>query len=644
MMRPPLPARPILWAQVMGCVAGLGVALVVYTLALKVPLPAGLDLAEGSAGIRLLLLGIPVALIGTFSLRSRPGEWTSLTTVLLFFGVILSSVWSSAASGGSLVGGLLPWNDASGYYTDATRLIDGGMLSVFSARRPLFAGALAALLDLSGRDLQITLAILAFVMGVAVYHSAAAIARSDGALAGALMSLVILAFARRFVGTTLTDGLGLAAGSLAFAVLWVGAKRKHRWLTLFGLLLATTALVVRAGAFFVLPGLILWRAWLLGTSGRARMALVAEGIGAVGLGFLLNILVLKAIGPPGAAPFSNFTYTLYGLAAGGNGWKQVYLDHPGLASLAEPAQSRRALELAFALIRTEPLGLLRGSLRSWADYLSGTWISVYGFMGGPAFFSVPVVRLGVFVAAATGIVACVIHRREAQCSLLLAGLLGIFLSVPFVPPIDADSMRAYAATLPVTAAIAAIGAGYGWRWISHRRRETSPAPGGADWSATALGAGMVAFLLLGPLAVRLTAHPAAVSSPDCPVGQEGQVVRVSPDARVDLVPARPGFRTRVPTVRIDDFRNGLDRLAFADPELGAEFAALESGTTILSTADVLTGRPVWLMIRSQDLPSVDIPIGVCAVPSENELPRRHGFVYVESLAPLRPQAHDNGGE
>jgi hypothetical protein len=619
------------------------VAVLAYVLALSAPLAAGLDFGEGSAGIPHLLQGVSVLLMGAFALQGRPRAWASLATVLVFFGVVLSSLWSSAASSESLVGGLFPWSDASGYYIDANRLLDGGLLSAFSARRPLFAGALATLLDLSGRNLQIALAALVFLIGVAVYLSAASVGRSDGALAGALMALVLLAFARRFVGTTLTDGLGLAFGALAFAVLWIGAKRRHRWLTLLGIFLATIALAVRAGAFFVLPGLILWRAWLLGGSARTRLAYAAEGIGAVGLGFLLNAIVLKGIGPPDAAPFSNFAHTLYGLAAGGKGWNQVYQDNPGLSSLAEPEQSRKAFELALALIRNQPIGLVRGTLNSWSDYFSGSFIGVYGFVEGPVLLSLPVVRLGVFAAAGTGIVGCVIDRREPRCSLLLVALLGILLSVPFVPPIDADLMRAYAATIPVTAAIAGVGAGYGWRWISRRRRVATRDPDVSDQVAPGVGLLLVAFLLAGPLAVRLTARPSVLAAPECPEGQEAFVVRVAAGARIDLVPARPPFQTRVPTVRIDDFRNGLDRLASLYPEIAAEFAGLEWGTTILHTADVVSGRLVWMMVRSEDLPSGDGPIGVCAVRSENDLPRQYGFVYAESIVAPRPQSEAPGG-
>ena len=113
------------------------------------------------------------------------------------------------------------------------------------------------------------------------------------------------------------------------------------------------------------------------------------------------------------------------------------------------------------------------------------------------------------------------------------------------------------------------------------------------------------------------------------------MVRASSGARLDLVPTRPSLRTRVPTVRIDDFRDGLNRLAFLYPEIAAEFAGLDSGTTILHTADVVSGRLVWIMVPSEDLPSSNAPVGVCAVPSQNELPRQYGFLYAQSIVMAR---------
>ncbi len=40
---------------------------------------------------------------------------------------------------------------------------------------------------------------------------------------------------------------------------------------------------------------------------------------------------------------------------------------------------------------------------------------------------------------------------------MLAATVGVLLSVPFVPPIDSNAMRAYAATIAFTAMLSALG-------------------------------------------------------------------------------------------------------------------------------------------------------------------------------------------
>jgi hypothetical protein len=94
----------------------------------------------------------------------------------------------------------------------------------------------------------------------------------------------------------------------------------------------------------------------------------------------------------------------------------------------------------------------------------------------------------------------------------------------------------------------------------------------------------------------------------------------------------------VPTVRLDDFRDGLDAFAYMYPEISAEFAALDSGTTILHGAEVVTGRPLWLMLHTEDVPADEALLGVCAVPSSSEIARKYGFMYAKSATVFVPRS------
>src|SRR5262249_34432527 len=109
------------------------------------------------------------------------GTLGSLTATLGLFSLPLLALWSHVGIHGSAVGGLLPFSDASGYYYDARRLLDGHLMG-WSARRPLFPSVLATLLGLTGQNLQVTLAILVGLNAVACFLLAHEIKASHGTL------------------------------------------------------------------------------------------------------------------------------------------------------------------------------------------------------------------------------------------------------------------------------------------------------------------------------------------------------------------------------------------------------------------------------------------------------------------------------
>src|SRR5262249_36126452 len=151
------------------------------------------------------------------SRRGSAGTLASLTVTLLLFSLPLLALWAHVGIHGNAVGGLLPFSDASGYYYDARRLIDGHLMG-WAARRPLFPGLLATLLGLTGQNLQVTLAILVALSAVACFLLAHEIRTSHGALAACIVVILLLLFYRfdGGLGTTLTENLGLALGMVSF--------------------------------------------------------------------------------------------------------------------------------------------------------------------------------------------------------------------------------------------------------------------------------------------------------------------------------------------------------------------------------------------------------------------------------------------
>jgi len=131
---------------------------------------------------------------------------------------------------------------------------------------------------------------------------------------------ILFLFYRRFIGTTLTENLGLSLGAVGLAVLWRGSRERQHARVLIGIFLLSLALNARAGAFFVLPLLVLWGMWLFRGRSRLSLRFLVEGIGVVLLAFAINLLLLKVLAPEGSTAFSNFSYTFYGLVVGGKGW------------------------------------------------------------------------------------------------------------------------------------------------------------------------------------------------------------------------------------------------------------------------------------------------------------------------------------
>jgi hypothetical protein len=374
----------------------------------------------------------------------------------------------------------------------------------------------------------------------------------------------------------------------------------------------------RAGAFFVLPLLVIWAAWVLREKKIVSLPVLAMAVGAIVAGFLINTLMFRALASPEGTPFSNFSYTLYDLASGGKGWQQVKKDHPEIMQLSEPAYSQKIYALALAEIKQHPGNFANGVLKTWPAFFSWGKSSVFGFVGGEQATVALLARLLLLLLGLAGLVGCVLKWRDPIPALLLAAFVGTFLSIPFVPPWEADSMRAYASTLPFYALYPAVGLAFllglvkQWpRLKAVKVTQAVMAPRPVEFPRVLISVSviLVAFVVVGPLLVRLLAHPAGYAAITCPAGTKAIYARVPTGSYVRLVSTDQAPHPYLPVLRLDDFKASLHDFMYS--EFIGEFKGIQAPTTITNTIGLNTNDQIWLVVNSDLVPATQGILGIC---------------------------------
>lgn len=547
------------------------------------------------------------------------------------FGLALGGLWASGQSEPYVVSGLIPYNDAATYYVDASRLLDGSVLSDISSRRPISIGLLGALLGITGRNLQNATAILVFLEAVACLYLMLEVRQAKGAFAGSITFWIVFLFARRFMGTTMTETLGVALGALALAFFCRGGFCKSLPFILLGLFVLTTALNVRAGAFFILPLLVLWVGWLFRGKGWLawKPTLLAALVMAAGFG--LNSLVLRLIGNPEGLLFGNFAESLYGLASGGERWSYVYTQYSETLSLPDKERMQQIYQLSFDLIRQNPMGLVRGILHQWELLFSDTWFSVYAYVGGEDVAANRPLHLVLYALCLTALVQLVRKWKTPFYSFLLIATVGIFLSVPFVPPGDAHKMRAFAATIPMMALLPAVGVSelsllFPWKPARDLPVEER-LPAGLTGYTTLL----LLFIVIAPYVALKTAVPPVIKPPVCPAGETAVTMHYNAGTSVRLIRESVLQLDWLPEFHYGRYKIFIHNLP--NDEAINILSQVEPPATLMLGYDITTGKRVWLLSPTDLMPGNYGILQICGKYYETDDPdiKRYWFFYPQEI-------------
>jgi hypothetical protein len=597
-------------------------ASAVYVLLLIIPPPPFISQALDQSGwlVLLLLFSLFVLL-----LWQRGNSWQRIQSIFIFalFALALIFKWQSAKFDDFIIGGLQPWSDASGYLQEAQRLLHGSLLTSFGARRPLFPAFLAVSLYLTGGNFMITLAVLTWVNALAVWLVVKAVRRSYGAVGASILLIFAYEFYMRFAGTTMTEQLGFALGNLAVYFLLIAAQNKNLRYAFPGLGSLSLALIARAGAFFILPVLIVWVA-ITFRSRRTTWRAPGLAIAIIASAFLLNSLLLRAIAEPQGTPFSNYSYTLYGLASGNKGWTQVRNDYPN-------APESEVMSLAVQKIRSDPTLFLRGILGSYRDYFTPDRGAFTFISFGPLQIRANILLWGLILV---GLIYATLNWKKGNHALVLASFLGVLASVALVPPIDANDMRAFAATIPFTA-LWIVEGGYAltsWgKKLLKQREDSGIEESGLHVQGLAIlfSALLVLLAIPAPILLRALAHPSngsAVPPVDtaCGPGQQllqGYMLR---NTSVNLISNEAAGESYMPFIRIGDFQNAITKKnPRAYPFLDNELLGLDAGQEMSLGFDLDVGNE-WMV---SNFPVKAGMFTVCGRASDNEELRNYSYYF-----------------
>jgi hypothetical protein len=606
-------------------------ASAVFILLLVMPPPPFISQTLNQSGWMILLL---LAAIFAVLFRQKGFAWEVVQSVFVFglFALLLIRQWQVAPDYGEIIGGLLPWQDASSYLLEAQHLLNGSLFSSFGGR-PLFSSFLAVLLYITGGNFMVTLAMLTWVNALAAFLVVQEVRRSHGALGASVLLIFIYKFYLRFVGTAMTEQLGFAFGNLAVFFLLLSAQNRNLKHALLGLGMLSLALNARAGAFFILPILVIWLA-ITFYPRYAVWRLVALAAVAVALPFILNFVLLKAVALPQSAPFSNYSYILYGMASGNKDWSQVMIDHPNITE-------SEIMPQALQKIRSNPAPFLMSIYESYRDYfvpLGGAFTfivySLYSFRAKA--------NVILWLLALAGLAYSAFHWKKGEHALALASFAGIFASLTLVHPSDADGMRIYAATIPFTGlwVVEGLFALSAWsnKLFRHSEYGRPDAPGlsypGPALVFTAL---LIIMAIPAPILLRSLARPSSRASlPSkqyaCAPGQQllqGFVLR---NTRIILIPDAASSESYMPFIRISDFQSALVNSFSDTPFMGRELEGLQAGQQISIGYDLNFGS-YWLV---SNFPLEAGKFTACGSPSAaNGKLRPYGFYTLEG-APVRP--------
>jgi hypothetical protein len=270
---------------------------------------------------------------------------------------------------------------------------------------------------------------------------------------------------------------------------------------------------------------------------------------------------------------------------------------------------------------------MAGVLKTWPAFFSWGNSSVFGFVGGEQATVALLARLLLLLLSVAGLVWCFSKWREPIPALLLAALAGTILSVPFVPPWEADRMRAYAATLPFYVTYPAVGLVFLFSRFTRMPLLHDTRPIEFPGILIGVSAALVAFVVSGPLVVRGLARPASHAAVTCPAGSEVIYARIPIGSYIRLVSDEQAPHPFLPDLRLDEFKASLQDFS---SEFLEEFKNLPESTMITNILSLADNNGILLVGNSNLVPENPGILGICGKWSQGPA-KKYDIFYADSF-------------
>ncbi len=625
--------HPLLWQ--LFC---LGISILIFSLILinRSPFllrPISMALRTGF-GVIIPLAALVIYL--TFRIPGKWGDFIALTSTMSLFALGLAGLWASGITQSVILSGLIPLTDAAGYYADATRLLYGLTVSNFTAMRPFFAGLLAFFLWLSGQNLMIAVSIFTGIAGLSCYLACREIKETHGAELATFILILMFLYYRHHSGTTMSESLGVSVSLLAVALLWRGIASQKEWLTLFGIGMLALALNIRPGAMFVLPALLLWGGWVFRGPRNFSLRFFALGSAIVVAVFYANSRMIDFVAGSSGVPFENFAWAFYGLASGGNSWTYVFEANPQLRLLSDNEVTPTIYKLAFELILSNPLLLVKGALFYWKMFFSDSWYNAYAFVAGDNYWVSEAARWGMYIFGGLGIYKWLKSRQDPYANLAVVAALGVLASVPFVPPTDAYRVRLYAATIPFFALLPGMGLLFlKEKFFGSSVVSDSEIPTSENYLIPVFSSVLILTLILAPILIKINGKLPSAPTTVCPPGMDSFFTRLNPEALVNIHRENSVFIDWMPNFHISLFRRNAHSLP--DMNMIAIIETISPLNSIFYGLNLQTGQEAIVVVDTDLLPEPGRLIQLCGELSFDPAVTPYPFFFAEEARLVQGQ-------